>query len=135
MSTKATTYSRAQVAKSTDVNSETIRYYEDYGLIKPPTRSAGGHRMYTKEHVLSLTFIRRSRELGFTLHEIKSLIDLSDDSEKSCTQVRDLSAIHLTDIKTKIKDLKKMEKTLTEMIKQCDANTSPACPIIDVLSS
>jgi len=135
MNSKIRSYSRAQAAKATNVNAETIRYYETCGLLQPPARSAGGQRIYIEEHLQRLIFIRRSRELGFTLKEIKDLISLSDGSDRSCSQVRDLSVVHLRDIKAKIRDLKKMEKTLADMIKQCDANTTPTCPIIGALTS
>ena len=124
MNSKIRSYSRAQAAKVTNVNAETIRYYETCGLLQPPARSAGGQRIYIEEHLQRLT-----------LKEIKDLISLSDGSDRSCSQVRDLSVVHLRGIKAKIRDLKKMEKTLADMIKQCDANTTPTCPIIGALTS
>jgi MerR family mercuric resistance operon transcriptional regulator len=128
-------YSRGQLVTPTGVKSETIRYYEGRGLLPTAVKSTGGHRIYSEVHVKRLIFIRRSRELGFTLGEIEELIDLSTDTEKSCEHVRDASVVHLADIKTKIKDLKKMQATLSKMIKQCDTNTSPSCPIIEALCS
>lgn len=135
MNAKNDGYSRGELAKHTGVKSETIRYYEGRGLLDAPARSAGGHRIYSEDHRRRLIFIRRCRELGFSLNEIKGLFELADSDEKSCEQVRLVSADHLNDIQKKIKDLKKMERTLRNMIMECDANTSPDCPIIETLSS
>ncbi len=128
-------YSRGQLAKSTGVKGETIRYYENCGLLDAPARSAGGHRIYTKDHLRQLKFIRRCRELGFTISEIDGLLGLADAQEKSCEQVRLTTAAHLTDVRNKIKDLRKMERSLKELIGQCEINSSPDCPIMDVLFS
>ena len=129
------TYSRGQLAKLTDVKGETIRYYEKCGLLDAPARSAGGHRIYTEEHVGQLKFIRRCRELGFTISEIDGLFGLAGAHGKTCEQVRQATAAHLNDVQNKIKDLRKMERTLKDLISQCEVNLSPDCPIIDVLSS
>lgn len=130
-----TTYSRGQLAKSTGVKGETIRYYEKCGLLDAPARSAGGHRIYTERHEARLKFIRRCRELGFAISEIDGLLGLADTQEKTCDQVRRATATHLTDVQDKIKDLRKMERTLKELIGQCEINSSPDCPIIEILFS
>jgi MerR family mercuric resistance operon transcriptional regulator len=129
----STTYSRGQLAISTGVKGETIRYYEKCGLFDAPARSAGGHRIYTNDHANRLKFIRRCRELGFAISEINGLLSLADSQDKSCEQVRQTTAAHMTDVRQKIKDLKKMERTLKELIAQCDMNASPNCPIIEIL--
>lgn len=128
-------YSRGQLAQSTGVKGETIRYYENCGLLAPPGRSAGGHRLYTEDHVVRLKFIRRARELGFSLSEITGLIRLADAGDRNCDEVRETTTTHLTDVREKIRDLRKMERTLKELVRQCDDNSSPGCPIIAVLSS
>lgn len=130
-----TTYSRGQLARATGVKGETIRYYETCGLLNAPARSAGGHRIYTEGHAGQLKFIRRCRELGFAISEIDGLLGLVVAQEKSCEQVRRATETHLSDVKNKIKDLRKMERTLKELIGQCDANSSPACPVIEALYS
>jgi MerR family mercuric resistance operon transcriptional regulator len=129
------TFSRGQLAKLTGVKAETVRYYEKCGLLDAPARSAGGHRIYTEGHVGKLTFIRRCRELGFTISEINDLLGLANAGGKSCEQVRHTTADHLADVHNKIKDLRKMEKTLKGLITQCEGNTSPSCPIIEALFS
>ena len=122
MKTKSGTYSRGQLAKSTGVKGETIRYYENCGLLNTPERSLAGYRIYSEDHAKRLLFIRRCRELGFSLNEIDGLLCLTDD-DKSCVQVRELTATHLNDVRDKIKDLKKMERALRDMVAQCDADT------------
>lgn len=129
------TYSRGQLAKSTGVKAETIRYYEKCGLLDAPARSAGGHRIYTDVHARRLTFIRRCRELGFSISEIDGLLGLANAGGKSCDQVRQATVSHQTDIHNKIRDLRKMEKTLKGLVLQCEGNTSPSCPIIETLFS
>lgn len=128
------TYLRGQLAEATGVKGETIRYYEKCGLLQTPVRNSAGHRVYSENHMKRLIFIRRCRELGFSLSEINGLAGLSKD-EKSCEQIRELTATHLTNVQGKIKDLKKIEQTLKIMVRQCDTNAAPDCPIIDVLSS
>jgi MerR family mercuric resistance operon transcriptional regulator len=135
MTDQRATYSRGQLAQSTGVKGETIRFYEKRGLLDAPARTAGGHRIYTEDHAARLKFIRRCRELGFAISEIDGLLGLADAQEKTCEQVRQTTAAHLNDVKNKIKDLKKMERTLKDLIGQCEANSSPDCPIIDVLFS
>ena len=129
------TYARGQLAKLTGVKSETIRYYEKCGLLDAPARSPGGHRIYTEENARQLTFIRRCRELGFTMKKIGELLYLAGTQKKTCEQVRLATAGHLDDVQNKIKDLRKMERTLRDLIGQCEVNYSSDCPIIDILSS
>ncbi len=129
------TYSRGQLAKLTSVNAETIRYYEKSSLLDEPARSIKGYRIYSETDVSRLTFIRRSRELGFSINEIKALLNLQNTGEESCGYVQQASQSHLTDIQNKITDLKKMEKTLISLIKQCKSNTTQTCPMIDTLFS
>ncbi len=84
----------------------------------------------------TLTFIRRSRELGFTLDEIRTLLTLSaHDSKNTCTEVRDLAARHLADVRAKIADLRAMATVLSDAVRRCDAGELPGCPLIDALSA
>ena len=122
-----------KAAAQTGVNLETVRYYERAGLLPPPPRSAGGHRQYGEEHVKRLTFIRRGRELGFTLDEIRALLRLAEERDQPCAEARDVAVGHLNDIRTKIADLRSMEKVLEEMIKGCADGTLPECPLIEAL--
>jgi MerR family mercuric resistance operon transcriptional regulator len=122
-----------EVADRTGVNLETIRYYERAGLLPSPPRTAGGHRQYGKTHVKRLNFIRRARGLGFTIEEIRALLRFSDERQQPCAKARDLAAGHLEEIRTKISDLRSMEKVLREMVARCDNDTSQDCPLIEAL--
>ncbi|MAZ86821.1 MAG: transcriptional regulator [Cellvibrionaceae bacterium] len=129
----SSTFSRGKLAKLADVKAETIRYYEKCDLIDEPPRSTGGHRIYSEEHLRRLTFIRRCRELGFSISEIRGLLRLANGAEASCQEVRQATQAHLVDVREKINDLRKMEGTLEDMVKQCESNTAPACPVIEAL--
>lgn len=133
MKDSKTTYSRGQLAKLTHVNAETIRYYEKSGLLEEPMRSANGYRVYLKGHISRLRFIRRCRELGFSVNDIKTLLNLQHSAEAPCKQVKDAGNAHLTDIQTKIADLIKIQNSLTDLIKQCESNTTPTCPMLETL--
>lgn len=124
---------RAELAKRTGCNLETIRYYEKIGLMPEPPRTAGGYRAYDGEHLKRLAFIRRSRELGFSLDEIRSLLRLVDGGDYTCSEVRDMTLEHCAEVRRKIADLRRLERSLKEMAAQCSGNTVPKCPIIDVL--
>jgi len=135
MNEPSTTYSRGQLSELTGIKGETIRFYENRGLLDTPARSAGGHRIYAEGHAMRLTFIRRCRELGFSLAEIEELLRLVDAQGRTCDQVRQTTASHLEQVQSKIKDLRKMERTLKNLIAQCESNSSPDCPVIEVLFS
>lgn len=121
------------LSKCTGCNIETIRYYERVGLLPPPPRSPGGNRLYGSEHLKRLTFIRRSRELGFTLDEVRTMLSLVDGGAYTCADVQALSTQHLQSVRHKIRDLKTLEKTLAAIVSQCSGDKVPECPIIDVL--
>lgn len=112
---------------------ETIRYYERIGIFPSPPRTEGGHRSYAEKHVMRLVFIRRSRELGFSLEEIRALLGLVDSDDYTCGEVKNLTDRHLESIRGKISDLRRLEKTLAKMSSQCDGGSVPECPVIDAL--
>lgn len=122
-----------RAAEETGCHIETIRYYERIGLLPAPVRSASGYRRYGLEHLKRLTFVRRARDLGFTLNEIRQLLRLADRRERSCAQVRDLATGHLQDVQAKIRDLRAMETVLRGMIVECADGTLPDCPLIEAL--
>ena len=93
----------------------------------------GGHRLYSKELIERLVFIRRSRELGFSMDEIRQLLSLVDGEQVSCERVKHIADEHLRDVRSKIADLKKMERTLKDLSSQCSGDDVPDCPIIEVL--
>jgi MerR family mercuric resistance operon transcriptional regulator len=116
-------------------NIETIRYYERIGLVPKPPRNASRYRVYSPGDVQRLVFIRRARELGFTLDEIRDLLRLAADVAAPCAAVRDVAAGHLGDVRAKIADLRKMERLLSDILRQCERGAPAGCPMIDALSS
>ena len=112
---------------------ETIRYYERIGLMPRAARSDGGHRLYGNDHVKRLGFIRRSRELGFTLDQVRTLLGLVDGRRYTCAQVKRITVEHLGEIHRKVADLRKIERVLKEMATQCDGGAVPKCAVIEAL--
>jgi len=121
------------LSRLTGCNIETIRYYERIGLLSSAPRSKGNHRVYGESHVKRLFFIRRSRELGFTLEEVRELLRLVDGGTYTCAEVRDLTIDHADVVQQKVADLRKLERVLRDMASRCDSGNVPECPIIDVL--
>lgn len=115
------------------VNIETVRYYERIGLLPPAPRTEGGHRIYGESHVKRLTFVRRARELGFTLEEIRALLRLADERPPPCAKARSLATKHLADVREKIADLKRMERVLTRTVALCEDGGRPECPLLEAL--
>ncbi len=122
---------RGALAARTGCNIETIRYYEQIGMLPPPPRSEGGHRLYGPDLVKRLNFVIRSRNLGFTLEEIRELLRLVDGGNYTCRQVEALAQEHMKEIRQKITDLKRLEIVLKTMASQCSRGKVPKCPIID----
>ena len=125
------------LARRTGVNIETIRYYERIGLVPPPPRTGGGHRSYAGQDADRLRFIRRARELGFGIDNIRTLLVLAQRGHASCTEARAVAAAHLTDVRAKQSDLAKLETILSETVSQCDTqcggDATPLCPVLEVL--
>ncbi len=124
-----------ELSRRTGCNVETVRYYERVGVMPKPPRTAGGHRFYPAEQVKRLAFIRRGRELGFTLDQIRGLLRFVDSGDFSCADIKALTDVHLTELRDKIADLRRMERVLKDMAAQCDGGRVPECPIIDALSA
>ena len=121
------------LAKQTECHIETIRYYERIGLLSKPPRTQGGHRLYDKEQIKRLIFIRRSRELGLSLDEIRTLFILVDGERYTCREVKVVTEQHLRDVSKKISDLRRLQKTLRDISAECEGGLVPHCPIIDGL--
>ena len=124
---------RKGLAQATGCNIETILYYETIALLPEPRRTAGGYRIYGQEDIKRLGFIRRLRGLGFSLDETRGLLTLVDGHDYTCKDVKAIALVHTDSIRAKIADLRKMEKTLTEMARACGGGEVPDCPIIDNL--
>jgi MerR family transcriptional regulator, mercuric resistance operon regulatory protein len=122
-----------ELSQRTECNIETIRYYERIKILPPPPRSGSGRRIYDQTHLRTLVFIRRSRELGFSLDEIRALIRLGGPAKATCREVREIAAHHLEDIRAKLRDLKKLERLLASTVAKCSGRTAPDCPVLDIL--
>jgi MerR family mercuric resistance operon transcriptional regulator len=122
-----------ELSKQSGVNIETIRYYERIKMLPPPPRTASGRRIYHPTDLRILVFIRRSRELGFSLNQIRALLRLGGPEKASCREVREIAAHHLEDIRSKLGDLKKLERLLAKTVAQCSGRTAPDCPVLDIL--
>jgi MerR family mercuric resistance operon transcriptional regulator len=137
----AVTLSRAQgrsigeLSRATGVNIETIRYYERIGILPRARRTSGGRRFYGPEEARTLTFVRRARELGFTLDEVRALLALGGPKRGSCTQIEKIASHHLAHIRNKIADLRKLERVLASTVARCAEGNRPRCPILDILDS
>ena len=124
------------LSRRTGVNIETIRYYERINMMPHPPRTASGRRLYGQTESRTLAFIRRARELGFTLDEIRALLALAaEGGHQACVEVRDLAARHLSDVRAKITDLEAMESVLADAVDRCDQGEPTECPLIDTLSA
>jgi MerR family transcriptional regulator, mercuric resistance operon regulatory protein len=122
-----------ELSRATGVHIETIRYYEKIKLLPAPGRTPGGHRVYRPQEARTLAFIRRGRELGFALDEIRALLDLGGPGTASCAEVRAIANRHLEDIRAKINDLTKLERLLGRTVARCSGRKVPDCPVLDVL--
>jgi MerR family transcriptional regulator, mercuric resistance operon regulatory protein len=122
-----------QLSLLSGVNIETIRYYERVKMLPAPPRTANGRRVYDPSHLRILGFIRRARELGFSLDEIRALIRLGGPDKATCREVREIAAHHLEEIRAKLDDLRRLERLLAKTVAQCTGRTAPDCPVLDVL--
>ena len=123
-----------ELSRRTGVHIETIRYYEKIKMLPPPPRTAAGRRVYGPDQTRTLAFIRRARELGFTLQEIRALIALNASECSSCSEVQAIATHHLEGIRAKLADLARLENILSETVARCAGNLSPACPVLDMLA-
>lgn len=121
------------LAKRSACNVETIRYYERIGLLPPPQRSANGYRVYGADAARRLGFIRRCRELGFSLDDVRMLLGLIDGGRYSCDEVKKITLHHRDAVRAKILDLRRLERSLSGIAADCRGGTAPPCPIIDAL--
>lgn len=132
--TKKRAYPIGEISRRSGVNIETIRYYERIGIMPAPDRTPGGNRQYQHDGLKRLFFIKRSRELGFRIDEIRMLLSMVDSREFSCADVHQITAAHLSEVQSKIADLKKLENVLKQMAAECSRGDVPECPIIETLS-
>jgi MerR family mercuric resistance operon transcriptional regulator len=124
-----------ELSARTGVNIETIRYYERIGVVPAPPRRNGRQRLYDESAVRRLTFVRRGRELGFALDDIRTLLALADRGAAACAETKEMTLRHLTDVRGRIASLRKLERALRDMTDACRPGRQSSCPILDTLSA
>jgi DNA-binding transcriptional MerR regulator len=126
------------LADRTGTNAPTIRYYEEIGLLRPADRQSGGQRTYGDADVKRLTFIRRCRDFGFSIEQVRSLVALVEDRDRSCMDARNLAQEHLTAVRARLTELKALERSIAGFVASCDASCAggpgPDCVILEDLS-
>ncbi len=122
-----------ELSKRTGVKVDTIRYYEKSGILPKPPRTAGGYRVYREDDLNRLNFIVRCRQLGFSMRDIGNLLELVDEHDYTCADVRDLTLGHAAIVESKIADLQRLGATLRSIAAKCTGSKVPECPIIDAL--
>lgn len=127
-------YKIGELAQTTGTKVVTIRYYESIGLLPDPPRTDGGYRLYEASHRDRLNFIRRCRDLGFSLDQVRALLDLSGQQQRDCAEVDQVAAEHLSEVEAKISDLKKLASELRRITKCCKGGRIADCRIIEALS-
>jgi MerR family mercuric resistance operon transcriptional regulator len=129
------TFTIGRLARQGNCKPETVHYYEKSGLMPKPPRSAGGHRLYDLTHAKRLKFIRRCRELGFGLGQVRGLLAFIDEPDHSCGEVKAVAVAQAREVQGKIDDLQRLKQALDIMVSQCKGKNYPTedCPIIDAL--
>ncbi len=126
------------LATRTCTNTPTIRYYEEIGLLPPAERQDGGQRRYGDADVKRLTLIRRCREFGFPIEQVRSLVALAEDSGRTCLEARDLAREHLAAVRAKLRELKVLERSLARFVVSCETacagGPGPDCTILEDLA-
>jgi DNA-binding transcriptional MerR regulator len=126
-----------ELARRTGTNAPTVRYYEQIGLLPTASRRDGGQRCYSEEDVRRLTFIRRCRDFGFSIEQVRALAALVQDRERSCLEARDLAQSHLAALRAKLDELKALEQAIARFVESCEAacagGPGPDCVVLDDL--
>ena len=131
----ARTLRRAELARHTGCNLETIRYFEKIGMMPDPPRTAAGYRVYDVGHVSRLGFILRARELGFSLDDVRGLLAPVDGGTQTCAEVKQRTERHLAQVRSKIADLRRIERVLAKTASRCTGDAVPECPVLEALAS
>jgi Cu(I)-responsive transcriptional regulator len=121
-------------SKASGVSAKMIRHYEDIGLLPKVARSFGNYRVYSANDIHVLRFIRRARDLGFSIEEIRDLLGLWRNKSRSSAAVKKIAGKHIADLRVKIAELESMVQTLEHLTRNCHGDHRPDCPILDDLS-
>ncbi|MDD2060241.1 Cu(I)-responsive transcriptional regulator [Pseudomonas sp. GD03860] len=124
-----------QAARRSGLSAKMIRYYESIGLLKPALRSDSGYRLYSQDDLHSLAFIKRSRDLGFSLEEVARLLTLWQDRQRASADVKALASQHIDDLNRRIEELVSLRDTLSELVAHCQGDDRPDCPILKDLAA
>jgi Cu(I)-responsive transcriptional regulator len=127
-------YRIGDLARATDTRVETIRWYEKQGMLPAVSRTAGNYRLYGQAALKRLSFIRRARDLGFSLDRIRALLDLAEKRDADCASVDVLAATHLAEIDRKVADLMRLRHELSGLLASCKGGQVAECRIIDALA-
>jgi MerR family mercuric resistance operon transcriptional regulator len=123
----------AGAAKAAGVGVETVRYYQRRGLLREPPRMGAGYRRYEAQHIDRLRFIKRAQALGFSLNEIETLLSLEDGTGRR--NIQRIARARLTEIRARLADLRRLERTLTHLLRECEGEKTPHCPIIAAIAA
>jgi len=124
-----------ELSQNAGVNKESIRFYERKGLLRKPQRTSGGYRLYSQSDVKRVLFIKNAQTLGFSLKEIRELLDIADGNVVECGEVREIAQRKLDFVRGRISDLQKLETVLRELIRKCARSRQVnGCPIIESIS-
>lgn len=123
-----------QAAIASGVSAKMIRYYESTGLIRPAARTDSGYRTYDADAVHTLRFVRRARDLGFSMDEITRLLALWQDRERASAEVKQIAAAHIADLQQRIDHMEGMKRALQTLVQCCHGDDRPDCPILDDLA-
>jgi DNA-binding transcriptional MerR regulator len=126
------------LARRAGTAASTIRYYEEIGLLPRAARRRNGQRTYGDDAAEQLTFIRRCREFGFSIEQVRMLVALTQDQTRSCVEARDLAVAHLASVRAKLEELQKLEKCMAGLVKSCEASClggpAPNCVVLEDLA-
>lgn len=123
-----------EAASASGVSAKMIRYYEQIGLITPPARTMSGYRTYSEDDIASLRFVRRARDLGFTVEQIADLMALWRDRSRASADVKNLALAHVKELEDKMREIEQMASALRHLAENCHGDSRPHCPIIEELS-
>jgi MerR family copper efflux transcriptional regulator len=129
------TFNIGRAAEQSGVSAKMIRYYESLGLLKAAKRTDAGYRIYDENDIHTLRFVRRARDLGFSMKQIEQLLGLWQNRRRASAEVRRVAELHITELNERIRELQSMRRTLEQLVHDCRGDARPQCPILDDLAA